>query len=273
MTKVSFLERPGLALLALILAAAIPASASVDLAILPAEMVQQPGDTILVELTVVNESDEFNAYDARVTYNPERLLFLQMTPVTDQEGPLMTEACPQRFHIFTIGPDSTYVEVNHSLLCAGVSVQGPGVVYQLQFECRNIEGQTELGFATPTTFYDAGVEIAEVNLAGATVEIGGTTAVLTPAAPPLQLHAAPNPFNPRTVLSFDLQAPRPVSLVIHDVAGRVVRTVFEGQLGSGPHRFAWDGLGDRGRPAAAGVYFAILDHGDGIMERKLTLVK
>jgi hypothetical protein len=250
-----------------------PSGASVDLSLLPATMVQQPGDTILVELTVVNESNAFNAYDARITYDPQRLLFLRMSPVTAQEGPLMTGACPQRFHLFTIAPDSTYLQVNHSLLCAGVSVTGPGVVYRLRFRCRGVEGQTALGFGSPTAFYNDGLYVTPVNLAGAVVNIGGSTDAPDDLPTPTALSAAPNPFNPRTTLFFDLSETRTTRLVIHDAAGREVRVLHHGVLGAGSHRFAWDGRDDSGRTVAAGTYFATLDAGESRQMRKLTLIK
>ncbi len=253
---------------------ACPAVASVDLSILPANMVQQPGDTILVELTVVNESDAFNAFDARVTYDPQRLLFLRMTPVDAQIGPLMfPEGCFNRFHIFTIAPDSTYLQVNFSLLCAGVSVNGPGVVYRLRFQCRALEGSTALGFGAPTAFYYGGLDVTPVNLQGAVVQIGGSTAA--PDIVPARLHltAAPNPFNPRTTIAFELPASSPVRLTIHDPSGRRVRALLAETREAGRHAVSWDGRDDAGRAVATGTYFAKIDAGAFHQACKMVLMK
>lgn len=250
------------------------AGADVDLSLLPAFTTADPGDTIVVELTIVDEGSAFNAYDARVTYDPQRLVFLRTSPTSLQEGPLMTEACPQRFHIFTIAPDSTWLQVNHSLLCAGVSVTGPGVVYRLRFRCRNIEGATELGFdPAHTDFYNDGLFVRPAHLTGAQVQIGGFTD--TPTAPPSRsrLSAAPNPFNPHTTVAFAIDVDGPVHLTIVDPAGRAVRMLVRALLPAGDHRITWDGLSDAGRPLPSGIYFAVLEAGREHAMRKLTLIR
>ncbi|MGD9546357.1 MAG: trypsin-like peptidase domain-containing protein [Candidatus Krumholzibacteriia bacterium] len=68
--------------------------------------------------------------------------------------------------------------------------------------------------------------------------------------------AAPNPFNPRTVISFDLPRTAAVSLDVYDVAGRLVRRLIDGEtMPAGTRSAVWDGRDDGGRGAAAGVYF------------------
>ncbi len=42
--------------------------------------------------------------------------------------------------------------------------------------------------------------------------------------------AYPNPFNPETTVRFAVAGRQPVSLVLYDVTGRVIRTVFEGMV-------------------------------------------
>jgi hypothetical protein len=94
----------------------------------------------------------------------------------------------------------------------------------------------------------------------------------TPAAAPLTLAAAPNPFNPRSVLRYDLARAATVRLTVHDLAGRVVRTLVAGPRPAGPHRAAWDGRDRTGRPVAAGVYLARLEAGGMSRTARLALV-
>jgi hypothetical protein len=71
----------------------------------------------------------------------------------------------------------------------------------------------------------------------------------------------PNPFGPRTTVTFGLPpaaATAPVSLCVFDVAGRLVRTLVDGYLGAGRHRVTWEGDDDRGRRVAGGTYFCRL---------------
>jgi flagellar hook assembly protein FlgD len=48
----------------------------------------------------------------------------------------------------------------------------------------------------------------------------------------------------------------PVTLGLYDVSGRRVRALFRGEATAGESDYEWDGRDDRGRPAAAGLYFA-----------------
>ena len=74
----------------------------------------------------------------------------------------------------------------------------------------------------------------------------------------------PNPFNPNTVIDFDLSQAVTVHLVIYDSLGRRVRTLHAGEiLVAGHHRSRWNGLDDEGRPAASGVYVYRLTVGGG----------
>ncbi|MEN8007979.1 MAG: hypothetical protein ABFS42_13250 [Candidatus Krumholzibacteriota bacterium] len=94
------------------------------------------------------------------------------------------------------------------------------------------------------------------------------------AGGPVLHPAAPNPFNPRTGLRFTLPESGRVSLRIHDLAGRLVRTLLEDRyLGAGPHREFWNGRDNEGGAVAAGVYFSRLQVDDEFRTGRLTLVK
>lgn len=95
-----------------------------------------------------------------------------------------------------------------------------------------------------------------------------------PAPARFALHpAAPNPFNPATTIAFDLAAPSPVRLAVHDAAGRVVRRLLGETLPAGRHAVRWDGRDDRGRPLASGVYYCRLHAGGWRATGRLTLVR
>ncbi len=92
---------------------------------------------------------------------------------------------------------------------------------------------------------------------------------------PFKLHAAaPNPFNPRTVIRYDLPQPARVDLRIYDLAGRLVRTLVNGEtLAAGSHEAAWNGRDDSGRPLPAGTYICRLKVPALVATERLTLVK
>ncbi len=96
---------------------------------------------------------------------------------------------------------------------------------------------------------------------------------VVPAVTVVMAPAVPNPFNPATTIRFALAQPGFTRVTVVDVAGRLVRTLSSGPLPSGDHRIAWDGRDDAGRPAAAGVYHAMVTSGIQQASVRLALVK
>jgi hypothetical protein len=98
---------------------------------------------------------------------------------------------------------------------------------------------------------------------------------LTSASGPLlsEVSSQPNPFNPSTVISFKLGRSKHVSLKIYDLAGRLVRTLVNDELKSGPHQITWDGKTNKGMPSASGIYFFRLSVAHKIVTGKLVLIK
>lgn len=95
-----------------------------------------------------------------------------------------------------------------------------------------------------------------------------------PPALQIRLNApVPNPFNPRTTISFDLADPAEVRLEIFDLRGRHVRRLAEGSFTAGRHEIEWNGTSDAGRQVASGVYFVSLQSDSGIQTQKMTLYK
>jgi len=85
--------------------------------------------------------------------------------------------------------------------------------------------------------------------------------------------ATPNPFNPRTVISFTVASAGRVELGIFDLRCRCVRRLASEGLQAGQHTRVWDGRTDAGEAAPAGVYLVRLSSGDAIHSQKITLVK
>lgn len=71
----------------------------------------------------------------------------------------------------------------------------------------------------------------------------------------------PNPFNPSTVIHFEVsseEAKSDLSLSIHDMLGRKIRILIEGVQKPGEHKAIWDGRDSSGRDAESGLYFCVL---------------
>jgi hypothetical protein len=85
--------------------------------------------------------------------------------------------------------------------------------------------------------------------------------------------AYPNPFNPQTVIRFQMPERAAVEISIYNPAGQRVRTLVRGELESGKHRVRWDGRDRAGRGLASGAYFYRMKAGDFVDTRALTLLK
>jgi hypothetical protein len=83
----------------------------------------------------------------------------------------------------------------------------------------------------------------------------------------------PNPFNPITMITFDIASPGKVTLLIFDVRGRVVRRLVDGHRTAGRYSLPWDGKNEEGGNAVSGMYFYRLT-APGYMEtRKMILLR
>ncbi|MBK7047824.1 MAG: VCBS repeat-containing protein [bacterium] len=100
----------------------------------------------------------------------------------------------------------------------------------------------------------------------------GVAAAATPL--PYVLHAnAPNPFNPRTTLSFTSPRDGHARLEIFDAQGRRVRVLLDSVVAAGRHDLDWDGRDGDGRELASGVYLYRLDAGEFRRTMRMTLIR
>jgi hypothetical protein len=99
----------------------------------------------------------------------------------------------------------------------------------------------------------------------------------TGLGPPIPLRTRlvnvyPNPMNPTTRIRFTTgRGGEPTRLAIHDVTGRLVRTLVDAPQAWGTHEVTWDGRDDEGRAMGSGMYFVRLA-GRGTVESKKIVV-
>jgi hypothetical protein len=83
----------------------------------------------------------------------------------------------------------------------------------------------------------------------------------------------PNPFNGRTMISFDLPAPSQVELDVYDVLGRRIDRIYSGNLSAGRHRFAWPGASTSAGDISSGVFYYRLVVNDKSLTGKMLFLK
>ena len=107
------------------------------------------------------------------------------------------------------------------------------------------------------TFYDVGISVLE-------------NSIVNTAPKTFGLHKIyPNPFNSSTTIDISITSSSiNTSLYIIDIRGRIVETLFNGELLAGHHLFYWDS-----NQTPSGVYFTVLNDGNSIETKKVVLVK
>jgi len=83
----------------------------------------------------------------------------------------------------------------------------------------------------------------------------------------------PNPFNPQTVIKFQLSKEMPVEVNIYNIKGQKVRTLINEKKEAGSHSVVWNGNDDNNCPVSSGVYFYRLVTGEVISSKKMLLLK
>jgi hypothetical protein len=101
----------------------------------------------------------------------------------------------------------------------------------------------------------------------------GVEAPAAPAATARLFPARPNPFNPHTTLSYQLDRPGTVRLALFDLHGRLVRELVRGDRPAGRHEVVWDGLDRHGLGCASGVYFVQLSASGVRQKTAVTLLR
>ena len=83
----------------------------------------------------------------------------------------------------------------------------------------------------------------------------------------------PNPFNPITILRYDLPEQAQVTLTVYDLMGREVTQLVNTTREAGFKSVQWDATDSFGKPVSAGVYLYQIQAGDFRQTKKMVLLK
>jgi len=246
--------------------AAIPAASQIQLRFSPGDQHIAVGES--ASLTVMlDETLEVRTIELWVSYDPTIV-----TSQGGQPGQLFEESGCSLFPVFdekvpgawyggsvTLGPDCF--------------TTGPGELFRWYFE--GLDNGICHVQVDSVVLYDPLADVIEgVSLSGTTILVGAVSSVDTPSAQRLTLALAPNPFNPRTSISFGGRTDESVTVEVFDLSGRRLATLWNGILGPEPGVVQWDGTDRRGRAVPGGTYlFRIFGQGDRQTTRKGLLLK
>ncbi len=84
---------------------------------------------------------------------------------------------------------------------------------------------------------------------------------------------APNPFNPKTTVSYYVPESGHVELAVFDISGRMINRLVNENVTAGEHSVAWTGVDTRGSRVASGVYFFRMRSGGVVDTKRVVMIK
>ena len=87
------------------------------------------------------------------------------------------------------------------------------------------------------------------------------------------LNNYPNPFNPSTVITFEIPQSENVSLKVFNINGQLIRTLTNENLPAGKYEKAWDGKNEIGKEVSSGIYIYRLSAGKYDRSARMVLMK
>ncbi|KAA3656699.1 MAG: T9SS C-terminal target domain-containing protein [Calditrichaeota bacterium] len=125
---------------------------------------------------------------------------------------------------------------------------------------------------TPDDTWNSMADLADVQLVADIVSLPGGTSVEEEAVAVVSDYQLsqnyPNPFNPTTTIEYALPSASSVRLVVYDLVGREVATLFNGQQSAGTHSVIFDAS-----LLSSGIYFYRLEAGAHVVTKKLAFMK
>jgi hypothetical protein len=135
----------------------------------------------------------------------------------------------------------------------------------------DIQKSTSYVYAVTATDYGSNESKLSNELPVTTTAVAGQGVELPTNYALAQNH--PNPFNPTTMISYQIPKAGEVKLTIINSLGQKVRTLVSGQVAAGYHQALWDSRDDNGNFVGSGTYLYRLEAGDFVQTKKLVLMK
>jgi len=177
------------------------------------------------------------------------------------------------FHDFT-EPGAT--EAHFSLAFLNGSVNGGGELALLEFRGLSV-GASALPFVQDRVRDPNNTELAYTTSLGDSLFVPEdlTPVEEAPVAPtaPRLVRNTPNPFNPSTLISYELPAAGRWQVAIYDAQGRLQRTLADEWQLAGRRELRWDGRDDAGSALGSGLYLVRVSGPTGSASGKLLLLK
>ncbi len=91
--------------------------------------------------------------------------------------------------------------------------------------------------------------------------------------PLTRISVHPNPFNPKTTISFTVDYPQIVELSIYDLSGNFIANLAQGWYQTGTQNIHWEGRDYNGNNLASGAYLVQMVGDDRLTTKKVMLIR
>ncbi len=146
----------------------------------------------------------------------------------------------------------------------GVFGTGGGMLSNSTYAAAGTIGQPVIGRSVGTTFAASAGFWGD---GGLILDVEGPLPAGTPAEFALRQNF-PNPFNPSTIIGYDLPARSRVLMTVFNTLGQHVAALQNGEQEAGYHEVKFDASG-----LPSGMYFYRLQAGDYVATKKLLLLR
>ena len=113
-------------------------------------------------------------------------------------------------------------------------------------------------------------ETRKFTTSSSSVDDGKTASIPTSYA---LLPVYPNPFNPRTMITYHLPEKADVSLIIYNNMGQSIQELVSGLQQAGEYKVAWNGRDDSGTFVSSGLYICHFNAGNRVFTQKVLLMR
>ena len=216
--------------------------------------------TLTVRLSL-SQAKNLKGYGLTLHYDPARYEFLE---AREPDGNLLASGSDRKTLFLT--SNRTPGELNiGAMRVDGRGATGKGSLVALVFKAGGKPSSSDFQVSESVLVgVDGAVDLL------ARVEIGN----LLPVPDQYGLHRnAPNPFNPATLIGYQLPEAGLVRLAIYNLLGQEVRVLVNETKEAGSFTAAWDGTDALGRRVASGVYLYRINAGAFSATRRMLLLK
>ncbi|MDE3000994.1 MAG: T9SS type A sorting domain-containing protein [Gemmatimonadota bacterium] len=219
------------------------------------------GDGLLTLLVSLAQTRDLKGYGFSLEYDPAKYEFVE---AREANGSLLKSGTGQETLFLASDRTPGRVDIG-AVRVDGEGVSGNGTLVELVFQASETPAASDFQISESVLIgMDGSIDLLSH------VEIGD----LNPLPDRFELKQnMPNPFNPSTVIGYQLAEAGPVRLAIYSVLGQEVRVLVDERHEAGGFTATWDGTDDLGRRVASGIYLYRLEAGDFTAARRMLLLK